>query len=201
MRKLIVVVAIGLVVAGGIWWKSASDRKKAEAGDQGTPVRAVRVYMDTISNIGTFMWSEKRQQKIKADIKELKKKPEEQAGKEVKGLFEKYGLKDPTYLFEEKKYGKAAASAFLLFHFETFTVKDDDTKENTATVTVEFTPEDILGLQALTTKLGAPASKTEKKPIRVFFDLKKRRHKWYITKIRGELSKPIDAFSHLRGTR
>lgn len=199
--KLIVLVAMGLAVAGGIWWKNASDRKKAEAGDQGTPVRAVRSYMNTIAKIGTLIWNEKQQETFKADVEKLKKKPEEQAGKAVKGIFEKYGLKDPTYLFEEKKYGKAAATAFLLFHFETFTVKSDDTKENTATITVEFTPQDILGLQTLTTELGAPAPKTKKNPIRVFFDLEKRHYKWYITGIRGELSKPIDAFSRLRGTR
>ncbi len=197
MKKAVAVAIIVAFVAFALWFRDFRDRKAAEASVQADPVKTVESVMSNTAKLTGLMWDEKQRVALEAEADRLEKAGEEATAEEAKDVFEKYGLVPQYPLFAEEKKGRGFIATLLLHRFDEFEVKSSNVKETTATVLVEFTPKDILGLKALTEQLGAPADKQEPKPVEIVFDLEKTRYRWYITEIHGDLADAVRAFSRL----
>ncbi len=198
MKKLIILLVLAALITGTVLVRGALDKRRALAGPQGDPQRAVETLMDSFAKLSKLIYEESHRENLVADVDALKDAPEPEAEAAMQDVFEKYGLHPIKPFFVDEKLGKGVTSVFLLFRFDTYEITKTTVKDDSAWVHVKFTPTDVLGIAALTAKLGAPAPEQKREPVTISFGLDKDRHRWYITEISGELATPINAFSRLR---
>jgi len=205
VKKLIgFVIIVGII--SGVWFKYSSYVKKAKEGVQGKPERTVVKFLEISENWSNILWKEKERKKImkiKALMKEMKEVNKEDKEKinKIKEELASFGLEDPSYLFKNKNYGMSALNTFALYEFGGYKVgKTEEIEKNKAGVEVEFYALDFIGLGSLAEKL------TNKKQRRgatenIYFHLEKKRYKWYIVKIEGQIGSLIDAVYNYRKYR
>lgn len=200
MKKLISLVVI-LVIILGVWWKYSSYVKGIKEGVQGDPVRTVNSFMDAAVKFSTLLWNEEEREAIRKDLEKWQKGVEEGGKEETPESFKKYGIQDPSRLFENRQYGKAAAAILCLFQFDSFSIEKREIEEDSAKIEVKFLPQDILGIGKIMAEAGVPKGERKEKPVYIPFHLKKHRHRWYIVGVRGELEQGIEATYRLRKYR
>ncbi|MHC4713045.1 MAG: hypothetical protein ACYTAN_07215 [Planctomycetota bacterium] len=198
MKKVIVAVIVVVLIVVALWMRDLSERKAAAESVQANPLKTVESVMGNTAKLTGLMWDEKQREELKAEAERLEEAGEEATEEETRDVFEQYGLVPQYPLFADEHYGKSFVATLLMHRFDEFEVKSSTVKEATATISVEFTPKDVLGLKALTEKLGAPTPKEEPKPVSIVFYLEKKGYRWYITDTRGELSDAVRAFSRLK---
>jgi len=194
MKKVLMWAGLIAAVLVALYVRDVLDRRAAAESVQRDPETAVGSFMSTMAKLTQLVYGESRHEELEEQVDELEAKGEEVTEKEVADLCEKYGLESQAPLFRKEKTGKAIMAAFLVMRFEEFEVTGCDIEGETARVDVKFTPLDILGLKALTEKMGVPADERGPEPMRVSFDMEKHRHRWYITDMKGDLGKLSRAF-------
>jgi hypothetical protein len=197
MKKLITLIVI-LVIILGVWWKYYSCVKGIKEGHQGDPVRTVHSFMNTAEKFSTLIWDEEEREAFLKLLEEWKSKAEEGEEEAAREALREYGIEDPSRLFENRKYGKAAAGILCLYQFDSFSIEKREIEEDKAVIEVEFLPQDILGIGQIMAARGVPQRETKKEPILIPFHLKKHWHRWYIVEVKGELEPAIDAAQRLR---
>lgn len=143
------------------------------------------------------IWQESQRDELASEVEEMEAKGEETTREEVEDLFERYGLVSRGHLFRNERTARGITSAFMLMRFEEFEVLGSDLDGDEATVNVSVMPLDFLGMQALVGQLSpdAPESRMERQHVR--FRMERRRYRWYITGIDGELSRLARAFGRM----
>jgi len=197
MRKLITLVVI-LVIGLGIWWRYSSYVNSIKKSVQGDPVRTVNSFMDATVKFSNLLWNEEVKEALKKDLKKWIEQAEEEGKEEIPESFKKYGIENPSRLFENKRYGKAAAGVISFFQFDSFSVEKTEIEEDSAIIEVKFLPQDFMGIGKIMDNLDVPKRERKEKPVFVPFHLKKHWHRWYIVDIRGELEKLTEATYKLR---
>ena len=200
MKKAVAVLVVA-ALALLVWRQYAVLVRKVREGPQGEPVRAVSVFMDTTAKLSTLLWNADEREGVKKGLDEWKRASEKDDDADLPEVLKKYGMVNPTPLFADPRYGKAAMTILCFYQFDSFSVATSDVGEERAVVTVEFLPQDILGLGSLLAKRGAPAGEMKKEPVSIPFHLEKRGHRWHIVEMGGQVGKAVTAARKLRGRR
>jgi len=198
MKKLIALLIVILVIILGAWWKYHSYVKGIKEGPQGDPVRTVNSFMNATEKFSNLIWDEEEREAFLKLLEEWKSKAEEGEEEAAREALQEYGIEDPSRLFEDRKYGKAAASILCLYQFDSFSIERPEIEKDKAIIEVKFLPQDILGIGQIMAAHGVPQRETKKEPILIPFHLKKHRHRWYIVEVKGELEPAIEAARRLR---
>ena len=199
MKKSGIVLGVLLVIAAACWWGYRAHVRKIESGVQGDPVRTVRAFMHTVLTLNTLLWDEEERERVKAAVDAWE---EEGATADAPEALTQRGISSPLPLFDDERRARAAVTVFCLYRFDTFSVTDTKVGEESASVTVQFVPQDVLGLKALVAAHGGKvAEEAEKKPVVVPFQLNRRGHRWRIVKMEGEVGKAVEAMKKLRGSK
>ena len=191
MSKLVgvAVVAVGLGV--GAWWYSTT----RSPGVQGDPESTVTAFMTRSAAMSSILWDEDTQQELKDALDQWRQNDEGEEAERARKTLKEYGIEDVSPLFQDEEYARAAAGGFCFYYFDqdSFAIVSSAGREETATVEVAFQPKDVFGLNRAMAALGVPGSSRQPEPIAVPFRLKKRRGKWYIEDIGGQLGKAVSA--------
>ena len=197
MKQIVKLVAF-IVIAFVAWSAYIAHVNKIERSDQGDPVRTVTAFMDAAAKASNLIWDEDRQQALKSDVDQWEKQADQLKMDDVKGDLKEYGLEQTSHLFREEKLAKATFTTLCFYQIESFSAEKTSGNENEAVVAVRFTPKSVLGLDKLISALGGPPSKGEHQPISAQFNLERRRRRWYIVEVHGELGSAINASGRLR---
>lgn len=187
MKKVYVYLAIALVVIAGYFIRDALDKRSAAVSVQAEPEKAVESFMATMAKLTRLIYEESHRESLEEDVEKLKAKGDEATREELLDICQQYGLESQAPLFLKEKTGKGIMAAFLIVRFEEFEITGTKIDGDEATVSAKLLPLDILGLSALTEKLGAPKPQTKREPMPLTFVLERRRYRWYITDMKGEL--------------
>lgn len=198
MKKLIFLLVI-LAIIGVGWWKYASNVKAARSGPQGEPDRAVTFFFDNVKKLSDLIWKEGVREKAEEDIKKAKSGTPEEQEKATAEFYQKYGIGDIPALFAEKSFGKAVIGTFALYEFGTYSTGEAKIDGKKATVEVEFSPYDFMGLEkSFSTPSFAGTAGSKLKMVIVPFTLEKKNHRWYIVDVGGSAGDLARAASRLR---
>jgi len=191
MGKLIGILAAAAALGLGLWWYAAT----RSPGVQGDPESTVTAFMSRSAAMSSLLWDEDTRQELKDALNQWRKGGEGKEVDQARKTLKEYGIEDITPLFADERYAMAADGAFCFYHFDddSFAIASSTAREETATVEVAFQPKDVFGLNRAMAALGVPGSARQPEPISVPFHLKKRRGKWYIEDIGGQLGKGIAA--------
>ena len=187
MKKILIYAAIAVAVLAAWFIRDAMLRSSAAKSVQADPEKAVASFMSTMAKLTALVYEKSQRDELESDVDELEAKGEEATKDDVADICEKYGLESQAPLFLKEKTGKSIMAAFLIVRFEEFEIINTKIDGDEATVSAKFRPLDILGLGALTEKLGAPTPQTQREPMPMTFVLERRRYRWYITDMKGKL--------------
>jgi len=185
-------------VAFVIWSVYTAHVNEIKNGVQGDPVRTVETFMNVVTGMSTLMWNEERQEDLRREMDEWEASADRLSVEDVKEELKEYGIENVHDLFEEERLAKGTLSALCLHEIESFTIDRTQVNEDNATVTVSFRSKGVLGLDKVIDSLGAPNPAKQRQPISVPFYLEKRRYRWRIVDVRGEMADPIKAMRKLR---
>lgn len=202
MRKLIAFIIVAGVVLT-IRFQYSSWVKNAKGGPQGTPEKTVSGFMLRVEKMSDLIWKEEEREEVRALLSEWQNASEEdtEKQKEMAGKFEALGIDDPSPLFYDKDYAKAAFGVFCLYKFGTYKAGEGRINNKKAEVVVSFLPADFLGLKSTMEGLTRKKAPQRKEPSQIPFHLEKRFYRWYITKIGGTEGRLIDATNRMRRYR
>ncbi|RKY30701.1 MAG: hypothetical protein DRP67_04030 [Candidatus Omnitrophota bacterium] len=185
MKKFLCFIILLGVIFGG-FLKYSLYVKGIENSIQGKPERAVEEFLKISEKWSGIFWNEEEREKIKSLMDKMEKD-------ELSSL----GLKNPSYLFKDSNYGMSALSTFVLYEFGVYKIGEPRIEKNKAEVYVDFYAKDFMGLKSLLEDLTGKKQKGETKE-EIPFQLERKRYKWYIVSIGGDIGKFIDKVYSLR---
>jgi len=187
MKKFVVVlIVVGAVVGLGLWWRGSQRESGVAAVSDAArqdPVSAVKAFMDVCVKMNPLV-------QRGADRKEGET-PSKRDPKMTEEKLKELGIKDPKPLFQDARYSRLALLVMGMHKFDSYSVTGQNVTGESAEVTVEFTPQDVLGIKKLAAERGVPTGQQETKPVIMPFRLAKATDGWVITEIRGTLGKTI----------
>jgi len=187
MKKFVaVLIVVGVVVGLGLWWRAS--RRESGVGSvsdaaRQDPVSTVKAFMDVCVKMNSLV-------QRGADRKEGEEAPTKRR-KVTEEELKKLGIKDPKSLFQDARYSRLALLVMGMHKFDSYSVTGQNVTGERAEVTIEFTPQDVLGIKKAVAARGGPTDKLEMKPVSVPFRLAKAREGWVITEIRGSLGRAV----------
>lgn len=185
----LIIVAILLIAILSLY---ANHLGKIKARHQHDPVETVDAFMSAAAKISSLLWDQQARESLRSDLKAWKE------GDDLPESLKQYGLQDPSLLFRDEKFGKAAFTTISLYHFDTYELRPTSAGKAKTVVQVTFVPYDFMGIRQTVSALGAPQQQAEPKPVDARFRLEKKWGAWYIVGVEGELSDAMRAFKGLR---
>lgn len=194
-RALLIVTASAAL--GAAWWHFGRERRPPEPTAPTDPVATVDTFMATTAKLSRLIWEEEQRERLESEARDLDSTPEAERRARTPDAWQRYGLASPLYLFADPNYAKAAQAAFLLLRFDDYELGAPDVQGNTAALDARFSPKDVLGINEITRKLGAPSHPAAPRTIAVVFHLERQGDGWLIGEMSGDLATTIDAFLKL----
>lgn len=170
LMKKVVLPMILIAVGGVLWIKFVY-----LAGSQ-EPQETVNVFMETARKLSVGVWEEGDESTLKQNLTEWSE------GGRFPRSFKQAGIRDITPLFVDRAYGRVVLSTFCLYHFDSFTVGEPQLEDNTATVEVDFTPLEFLGMKQT-------YSSSSSGKLSLIFYLAKSGPKWCILEVGDPIGK------------
>lgn len=199
MKKIIGIIILFGIILGG-YFKYNSYIKKVKNSVQGSPESTVEEFLKICEKWSNLLWKENEKEKIIGLMKEMSKVKEERDKEKLNQIKEQIlslGLVDPSYLFKKGNYGMVALNTFALHEFGWYKLNEaKPIEKNKAEVYVEFCPKDFIGLGSLIQSFTGKEQRIE--PQKIPFYLQKRRYKWYIVDIGGQIGNLINASYRLK---
>ncbi len=194
MKRFNSLIVLGVILLAALLIY-ANHLNKIKARRQHDPAEAVAAFMDAAIKISNLLWDEATREALRRDLKAWRE------GEELPEGLARYGLKDPSHLFRDPRFGKAAFSTVCLYQFDSYDLRPAPSAAGKATVQVSFLPQDFMGLQKLTSALGVPRTERDPQPVNARFRLEKHWGAWYIVGVEDEMAEAITAFGRLRGVK